>query len=83
MYYVLHFFKMQDKLGSREEVFLHGAGYSTVYPLSGEKADCCIHSPEDLSMLCGAKLQGTKQGTQRQPTLKPARRKQTASLWVE
>lgn len=30
---------MQEKLGSRKEVFLHGAGYSTVYPLSGGKAD--------------------------------------------
>lgn len=33
---------MQHKLGSREEVCLHGAGCSTVYLLSGEKADCSI-----------------------------------------
>lgn len=42
LYYVLHFLKMQDKLGSQEELFLHGTGYSTAYPLSGEKADCSV-----------------------------------------
>lgn len=42
MYYVLHFFKMQDKLGSREEVFLRGVGYSTAYTLPGKKAESTI-----------------------------------------
>lgn len=47
MYYTLHFFKMQDQLGSSEEVFLHGAGCSTAHPLCGEKADCSI--PQRIS----------------------------------
>lgn len=42
MCHALHCFKMQDKLGSMEEVLLQGAGHRTVLSLWRKKADCLI-----------------------------------------
>lgn len=74
MYYILHFFKMQDKLSSGEEVCLHDAGCSTAYPLSGEKKQIAPFPRGTQHALWG------RASAQRAEQAATARREQTGSL---